>query len=218
MWPEQQAVVALRVVVLAPTVGAAGHWSPRAMRLYSGSHSFLQSEVPPSNCTRILGSGEAAAQIAEVAKTHGFDLMVMQTHAGRFRSMLLGSTTAKVLNDADCPVMTTVHAERIAPRPLEPCAWVCAIGLSADSERVPRVTGRAATSGRRLEQLVERVECASDVRIVAGPVKEGLLNATRRAAADAPIVGKRPPGGVFGRLRDLTYGLVRDAPFPVLSV
>jgi hypothetical protein len=42
----------------------------------------------------------------------------MPTHTGTFRRMLLGSTTAKVLNDADCLVLTSTHAETIAPRPL----------------------------------------------------------------------------------------------------
>ncbi|PYU43615.1 MAG: hypothetical protein DMG56_00190 [Acidobacteria bacterium] len=37
----------------------------------------------------------------------------MPTHAGLFRRTLLGSTAAKVLNEADCPVLTTQHAETI---------------------------------------------------------------------------------------------------------
>jgi nucleotide-binding universal stress UspA family protein len=81
--------------------------------------SFLESEFPASTCRRFLCSGEAAAQISEVARRGGFDLIVMPTHAGRFRRMLLGSTTAKVLNDADCPVLTTEHTETDFPRPLE---------------------------------------------------------------------------------------------------
>jgi nucleotide-binding universal stress UspA family protein len=58
--------------------------------------------------------------------------------------MLLGSTTAKVLNDAECPVMTTSHAATITPRPLGHREWICAIGLSADSERVLCYASRAA--------------------------------------------------------------------------
>src|SRR5579871_426457 len=72
---------------------------------------FLASEFPPETCLRILHSGEAAAEIADVARSRGYDLIIMPTHAGRFRRMLLGSTKAKVLNDADCPVLTTQHAE-----------------------------------------------------------------------------------------------------------
>jgi len=81
--------------------------------------AFLKSDFPLDACSRILRFGEAAAQIAEVARTGGFDLIIMPTHAGRFRRMLLGSTTAKVLNNADCPVMTTQHAEMVIPRSLE---------------------------------------------------------------------------------------------------
>ena len=39
--------------------------------------SFLESEFPPAKCPRILRSGEAAAQIAEVASTGEFDLIVI---------------------------------------------------------------------------------------------------------------------------------------------
>ena len=81
-------------------------------------NSFLQAEFPISEHPRIVVAGDAATQIAEVAK-NGFDLIIMPTHAGIFRRMLIGSTTAKVLNDADCPVVTSRHAETIAPRPLE---------------------------------------------------------------------------------------------------
>ena len=63
--------------------------------------SFLESDFPSDKCSRILRFGEAAMQIAELARTGGFDLIIMPTHAGRFRRMLLGSTTAKVLNDAE---------------------------------------------------------------------------------------------------------------------
>jgi nucleotide-binding universal stress UspA family protein len=75
--------------------------------------SFLSSEFPPAECPRVLASGDAAAEIVHLARTNGFDLIIMPTHAGFFRRTLLGSTTAKVLNDADCPVLTAQHAEAI---------------------------------------------------------------------------------------------------------
>jgi len=161
----------------------------------------------------------------------------MPTHAGRFRRMLLGSTTAKVLNDADCPVITTEHAEPRNPRPLEHRAWVCAIGLREDSERVLRVAGRASAAAgarlsiihaapedaaddarRRIHELLKTVGCEAEVHITIGPVKQALLDGTQRLAADALIVGRRPRTGALGRLRDLTYSMVRDSPVPVLSV
>jgi len=69
-----------------------------------------------------------------------------------------------------------------------------------------------------LEELVKAVECEAQVSLVTGPVKQALLEAANRAGADALIVGRTPQIGALGRLRDLTYSLVRDSPFPVLSV
>ena len=74
--------------------------------------------------------------------------------------MLLGSTTAKVLNDADCMVMTTQHAETISPRPLEHREWVCAIGLSADSERVLRIASQLAEAAQANLSLIHAIPAA----------------------------------------------------------
>ncbi len=96
----------------------------------NGSSAFLAAEFPPDTHPRIVTAGDAATEIARIAREGKFDLIVMPTHTGFFRRMLLGSTTAKVLDDADCPVLTSTHAETIAPRPLEHREWLCAIDLS----------------------------------------------------------------------------------------
>jgi len=199
--------------------------------------SFLRSDFPSAAFPRILRTGEAAAEIAKVAASGAFDLVIMPTHAGQFRRMLQGSTTAKVLNEADCPVMTTRHADAAAPRPLEHRAWLCAIGLSQDSERVLRVaSSAAATVGarlsivhaahkgaeadarRRLEGLLKTVGCDAQLSVTTGPVRQALLDEARRSGADAIIVGRRPRIGTLCRVRHLTYSLVRDSPVSVLSV
>ena len=215
--------------------------------------SFLRSDFPASECPRILAEGDPAHQIAKTAK-HGFDLITMPTHAGTFRRMLLGSTVAKVLNDADCPVATSHHADTIAPRPLEHREWLCAIGLGEDSERVLRfahqMTAEAGAHLRiihaiqaadpvssiqldleeqiqseereqarmRIDDLQRKVGSQAQVRIAVGPVKDALLEAARQSDADALLIGRSPQPGSQGRLRDLTYVMVRDSPFPVLSV
>jgi nucleotide-binding universal stress UspA family protein len=216
-------------------------------------NSFLQAEFPVSEHPRILVAGDAAAQIAEVAR-NGFDLIIMPTHTGTFRRMLLGSTTAKVLNDADCPVLTSTHAETIAPRPLAHREWLCAIGLEEDSERVLRSAHQIAKQGQanliiihvlqtadanlpvqmdlaeqiqsrereqarqRITDLQRRIGSEVPVQIVVGPTKQALLEAARQFDGDLLIVGRSPESGSYGRMRDLTYTVVRDAPFPVLSV
>jgi nucleotide-binding universal stress UspA family protein len=178
----------------------------------------------------------------------------MPTHSGIFRQMLLGSTTAKVINDADCPVLTSRHAQTIAPRPLEHREWLCAIGLSSNSERVLRFASQAAAqarsklsiihavqggdpdlpiqldlreevlSGARLEarrriaELQQMVGTDVPVRVAVGSVKEALLAAALEGDADVLMIGRSHERGAHGRMRDLTYAMVRDSPFPVLSV
>lgn len=219
---------------------AEEHWNVAVRKL----NFFLESDFPVSSCPRMLRSGDAAEQIASVARTDGFDLIIVPTHAGRFRRMLLGSTAAKILNDVDCPVLTTEHAEVIAPRPLEHREWLCAIAINADSERVLQLANRGASAAgarlslihvlrnsgstkldcaeeekarRRIAEIQKSAGCKAMLHIVRGPVKEALLGAAQQSSADVLIVG-RPQSGSLGRLRDLTYGVIRDALCPVLSV
>lgn len=216
--------------------------------------SFLAADLPVAECPRILKSGDASTEIARIARDGGFDLIIMPTHAGIFRRMLLGSTTAKVLNDADCPVLTSRHAETIAPKPLEHREWLCAIGLSSNSERVLRFACQAAAEVNAklsiihavpagdpklpiemdLEEQLQSVEQREairriadlqritgsnfPVRIAVGSVKKALLEVARGADADVLMIGRHPRSGAHGRIRDLTYAMVRDSPFPVLSV
>ncbi len=215
--------------------------------------SFLASEFPADDNPRAVVSGDVATQICALAREKRFDLIVMPTHGGRFRRMLLGSTTAKVLDAADCLVMTTQHAETITPRPLEHREWVCAIGLTADSERVLRYAAEVAATvhanlsiihaipgdlglpvqldleeevqsaerreaRRRLDELQRAVGSHARTLVAIGPVKEALLEAARRLGADALMIGRSPEPGTFGRTRDLSYAVIRDATCPVLSI
>jgi nucleotide-binding universal stress UspA family protein len=121
-------------------------------------NSFLTAEFPLAECPRILTSGEPATEIARMAREGRFDLIIMPTHAGFFRRMLLGSTTARVLNYADCPVLTSTHAETIAPRPLEHREWLCAIDLGTDSERVLRFAMEAAAQAHGSVSILHAVK------------------------------------------------------------
>jgi len=60
----------------------------------------------------VCDSGDPASAIIAFAETNDVDLIMMPTHGyGPFRSLLLGSVTAKVLHDARCPVWTSAHIE-----------------------------------------------------------------------------------------------------------
>jgi nucleotide-binding universal stress UspA family protein len=127
--------------------------------------------------------GLAATQITQFARTNGFDLIIMLTHAGRFRRMLLGSTTAKVLNDADCPVLTTQHAETISPRQPEHREWVCAIGLDSDSQRVLRYASQVAESVHANLTLVHAIPASGPDLPVELDLEQRLQSAKREAAS-----------------------------------
>jgi nucleotide-binding universal stress UspA family protein len=61
---------------------------------------------------RVVEIGDPAETITCYAHTQGADLIMMPTHGyGPFRTLLLGSVTAKVLHDAQCPVWTGTHIE-----------------------------------------------------------------------------------------------------------
>jgi len=61
---------------------------------------------------RVAEIGDPAETITSYAHNQGADLIMMPTHGyGPFRSLLLGSVTAKVLHDAQCPVWTATHVE-----------------------------------------------------------------------------------------------------------
>jgi nucleotide-binding universal stress UspA family protein len=144
--------------------------------------SFLKSEFPLAEARRILLSGDAATQIVQLARTDKFDLIIMPTHAGFFRRNLLGSTTAKVLNHADCPVLTTQHAETISPRQLEHREWVCAIGLDSDSQRVLRYASQVADSVHANLTLVHVIATSPPELRVGLDLEERLQSAKREAA------------------------------------
>jgi nucleotide-binding universal stress UspA family protein len=144
---------------------------------------FLKVEFPLTECPRILLSGDAATQITQLARKNGFDLIIMPTHAGLFRRTLLGSTTAKVLNHADCPVLTTQHADTISPRQLEHREWVCAIGLDSDSQRVIRYASQAAETVHANLTLVHVIRTSPPELRVGLDLEERLQSAKKEAAS-----------------------------------
>lgn len=75
--------------------------------------TFLAEELGDIEVRRAVLEGDPARQIVEYARDESIGLIVMPTHGyGPFRQFILGSITAKVLHDADCPVWTGVHLEQ----------------------------------------------------------------------------------------------------------
>jgi len=80
---------------------------------------YLRNELRDvAGVQKIVENGDPAVVIEEYARKENVDLIMMPTHGhGPFRRLLLGSVTAKVLHDAECPVWTDVHEEATFVRP-----------------------------------------------------------------------------------------------------
>ena len=101
-------------------------------------NEFLVDELPRFRAGRVLLEGDPAGKIVEYAHDNEMSLIVVPTHGyGPFRRFILGSVTAKILHDADCPVWTGVHleeapaADRISFRSV-----LAAVDLGPQSEKV----------------------------------------------------------------------------------
>lgn len=100
-----------------------------------------------------IEDGDPATTIELVAQNENVDLIVMPTRGlGRFRRLLLGSVTAKVLHDVRCPVLTSAHEPGPSlPPPRGYRSIVCAVDQSGETAAVLRAAGfLARTYGARL--------------------------------------------------------------------
>jgi len=103
----------------------------------------LKARLDSSLTTKFLGLsvaraaelGDPALVITDFAHMNGVDLIMMPTHGyGPFRSLLLGSVTAKVLHDAKCPVWTAAHVAEPPCREHLVCQNIlCAVDGTPDS-------------------------------------------------------------------------------------
>lgn len=106
--------------------------------------------------------GDAALIITGYAHAVGADLIMMATHGyGKFRSLLIGSVTAKVLHDAHCPLWTAAHMEEAPSHDhLAIRQILCAIDLNRASEDViQRAIEMARTHGAAL-RIIHSVPAA----------------------------------------------------------
>ncbi len=98
----------------------------------------FRKEFAHLDVERVVELGDPAEVIARFADTQGVDLIMMPTHGyGPLRRLLLGSVTAKVVHDAQCPVWTNVHNDQplLEEDPM-PRTVVCGLERTPDSSPV----------------------------------------------------------------------------------
>jgi nucleotide-binding universal stress UspA family protein len=221
--------------------------SMRAQRKRAGREmeEFLNLQPSP-NLQRLLLDGDPAGEIVRLAHNEKYNLIVMPTRGyGVFRRLLLGSVTAKVLHDADCPVWTGVHPEaftadgvvsirRVAcavdlgPQTRTALNWAAAFAADWKAEMsilhilpsVPEISWRDRLETMAREQInacQNDLGLKADVQLEFGHMPGALTDLVKRMSPDVLIIGR----GHFtmgARLRGGAYAVIRDSPCPVVSV
>jgi nucleotide-binding universal stress UspA family protein len=184
----------------------------------------------------LVEEGDPAQSIVSIAHARA-ELIVMPTHGyGPFRRYILGSTAAKVLHDADCPVWTGVHMENAAADPPPLARVLCAVDLGPQSSKtlfwaaslalefgasltLLHVTLGAADAARHeLQALLRFVHAEAEIVVETGDPGTAICTAAGRIGADVLVIGRGSAAGVYGRLRANAYTLIRQSPCPVVSV
>jgi nucleotide-binding universal stress UspA family protein len=116
----------------------------------------LTKEFAHLRVERVAELGDPAQVITDFAHTNKVDLIMMPTHGyGPFRSLLLGSVTAKVLHDATCPVWTAAHIAEPPFRHHIACRnIVCAVDSTADCVPLMKWAGEFAEGAGATLRLV----------------------------------------------------------------
>jgi nucleotide-binding universal stress UspA family protein len=138
---------------------------------------FLTDDFGDSKVRREVAEGDPAVQIDCYAKTKKAGLVMMPTHGfGAFRRLLLGSVTAKVLHDVQCPVWTGVHAKGMALRNAERCRRVlCAVDSKAKEAKVIRWAADFAAERKAELRVIHAVAGADNRSGIDTPFREFLF-------------------------------------------
>ena len=158
---------------------------------------YFKDRFQGLNVRRVMLEGDAASEITKYAQEHGADLIMMPTHGyGIFRSLLLGSVTAKVLHDAACPVWTGVHVEETPAAPAAFANIMCAVDLTEKSMPAMQFASRLAQDFKAKLWLVHAVPGAEtrpekyfDADLQAF-LQDEARKALTRIQADAGVVGQ----------------------------
>jgi nucleotide-binding universal stress UspA family protein len=133
--------------------------------LEESARKELSEFFTPSNQVSdiIVNLGDPATDITQIAQENDVDLIMMPTHGyGKFRSLLLGSVTAKVLHDARCSVWTATHTENPElSRHMDCKNIMAAIDLTAAAVPLLRLYAAAAQDFGAKLRLVHAVPGAA---------------------------------------------------------
>lgn len=139
---------------VVPVIDTATIWQAET----EAAQCYLTDRFQGLKVQRVVVEGDAARAIDDYARENGADLIMMPTHGyGLFRTLLLGSVTAKVLHDTPCPVWTGVHVEDAPAVSPEFTTVLCAVDGTEDSVASMRFACRIAQDSQARLFLVHAI-------------------------------------------------------------
>lgn len=214
-----------------------------------GLAAFVRKVFRGSSVTYLMEKGDPASTIVTYANRQKIDLIMMPTHGyGSFRSLLIGSVTAKVLHDTEIPVWTNSHS--YDAKPLAATRYkrvLCAVDTTEKSIPLMRWAARFAGHFKATLRLVHALpgggivdsslqsflfstaqeeltkvqqSAGIDVKtsITIGNVGDVIRQEAVQHKADLVVIGRGHLGKTLGRLRTNAYAVIRQSPCPVISV
>lgn len=137
-----------------PVIDTTAIWQAET----EAAQSYLTDKFQGLKVHRVVVEGDAAQSIDDYARENSADLIMMATHGyGLFRTLLLGSVTAKVLHDTACPVWTGVHVEDAPAVSPEFATVMCAVDRTEDSIPTMRFACRLAHDNQAQLFLVHAI-------------------------------------------------------------
>lgn len=132
-------------------------------------HAFAAQEFGSAAVQKVIEEGDAAEVIAKYAEKQKVDLIMMPTHGfGPLRRFLLGSVTAKVLHDAQCPVWTSVHTDAPFGPPRECRTILCALDSGESSVPLMQWAAWLACTYQAALKLVHVIPAVNETSMIPG--------------------------------------------------
>jgi nucleotide-binding universal stress UspA family protein len=137
-----------------PVIDTTAIWEAET----EAAQSYLKDRFEGLTVDRVVVQGDAAIAIDDYARENGDDLIMLPTHGyGLFRTLLLGSVTAKVLHDTPCPVWTGVHMEDAPAVSANFATVMCAVDRTEDSVATMRFASQLARDNHAKLWLVHAI-------------------------------------------------------------
>jgi nucleotide-binding universal stress UspA family protein len=160
--------------------------SPIREHLRQKLTGFLRHESQFVDVRSELADGSASACIVQRAAKMDAPLIMMPTRGHtRFRQLLLGSVTAAVLHDAECPVWVDAHVDTSQPVPGIYGSILCAVDLGP---RTTDVLQAAKNFSARLGASLHVVHSVPgiDPHLRSGPASRAHALLVYKAREDYP--------------------------------